>query len=226
MKTISTIRLRNIILFSALLGLIPCRSSAQNEPGKKFPQLLFPEFSRGVVIMKSGKTNSAMLNYNTVEEEMLFEQNAQFYVVAKLGDIDTIILNNRKFVPVEKAFYEVIVNGNISIYIQNKNRFAPVGTKSAYGLTSQVNGPTSVNTVRGGGQVRTLEIPDNVEISEATVYWVKVNGVMSKFTNERQFAKIFPGKEDKIKDFFKKSKVDIKTAEGLKLLGQFCNEQL
>jgi hypothetical protein len=49
---------------------------------------------------------------------------------------------------------------------------------------------------------------------------------MSKFTTERQFAKIFPGKEDKIKDFFKKSKIDIKTAEGLKMLGKFCNEEL
>jgi|WetSurMetagenome_2_1015567.scaffolds.fasta_scaffold00941_4 hypothetical protein len=226
MKTQHNLKIGRIILFSAILSVIPFGLSGQNETKRAYPQLLFPDFTSGVIKMKSGKTSTASLNYNTVEEEMLFEQNAQFYVVSKLDEIDTVILNNRKFVPVDKAFYEVIVKGNISIYVENRNRFAPVGTKTAYGLTSQTNGPTSINTVRRGGQMRTLDIPENVEISEATLYWVKVGGVMNKFTTERQFSKIFPGKEDKIKDFFKKSKIDIKTAEGLKILGKFCNEQL
>lgn len=226
MKTQPNIKISRIVLFAAVLSVIPLGLSGQNETKKLYPQLLFPEFSSGIIKMKSGKTSTASLNYNTVEEEMLFEQNAQFYVVSKMDEIDTVIINGRKFVPVEKAFYEVIVKGNISIYVENRNRFAPVGTKTAYGLTSQTNGPTSINTVRRGGQMRTLDIPENVEISEAILFWVKVNGIMSKFTTERQFAKIFPGEEDKIKDFFKKSKIDIKTAEGLKMLGKFCNEEL
>jgi len=226
MKTSQNKKIGRLILFAAILSVVPFGLSGQNETKRPYPQLLFPEFSNGVIKMKSGKTSTASLNYNTVDEEMLFEQNAQFYVVAKMDEIDTIIINDRKFVPVDKAFYEVIVKGNISIYIENRNRFAPVATKTAYGMTSQTNGPSAINTVRRAGQMRTLEIPDNQEISEATLYWVKVGGVMNKFTTERQFTKIFPGKEDKIKDFFKKSKIDIKTAEGLKILGKFCNEQL
>jgi hypothetical protein len=78
--------------------------------------------------------------------------------------------------------------------------------------------------VRAGGQVRTLELPDNMEISQATVYWARIGNVMNKFTTERQFIKIFPGKEDEIKAFIKKSDIDIKTPDGLLKLGNFCSE--
>jgi hypothetical protein len=174
--------------------------------------------------MKSGETKSALLNYNTVDEEMLFEQNGNYMVINKLDEIDTIYLQNRKFVPVGQVFYEVIVKGHVSLYIQQRNRFTPVGTKTAYGITSQTVGPSSVSTVRGQGQSRNLEIPPNVTISPAIVYWAKVDGVMNKFTTEKQFIKIFPGKEDKIKGYLKNSRLELKSREGLLEAGKFCNE--
>jgi len=211
-----------ILVFNMLI--ISPGLSGQTAPAGSFPQLLFPNFSRGIIMMKSGKTTSALLNYNTVDEEMLFEQNGNYMVINKLDEIDTISLQNRKFVPVEQAFYEVIVKGRVSLYIQQRNRFTPVGTKTAYGITSPTAGPSSVSTVRGQGQSRNLEIPPNVTISPAIVYWVKIDGVMNKFTTERQFIKIFPGMEDKIKGFLKNSKLELKSREGLLQAGKFCNE--
>ncbi|MCX6325995.1 MAG: hypothetical protein NT144_05010 [Bacteroidia bacterium] len=210
-----------IILFS-----ISSELSSQTDPAKPFPQLLFPGFTRSIIIMKSGKTNSASLNYNTIDEEMVFDQKGVYMVLDKPEEIDTVYLQNLKFIPVEKAFYEVVVNGNISLFIQHKSRYAPVGSNTAYGLTSQTLGPTAVSTVRGGNQVRNLELPDNVKVSPATVYWVRVDNEMHKFTTERQFLKIFPGKENEIKEFFKTSKLDLKSREGLIKLGNYCNEIL
>jgi hypothetical protein len=207
-----------------IMLIISPELSGQTSPAGTFPQLLFPNFSRGIIMMKSGKTTSAFLDYNTVEEEMLFEQNGNYMVINKPDEIDTISLQNRKFVPVEQAFYEVIVKGHVSLYIQHRNRFTPVGTKTAYGITSPTAGASSVSTVRGQGQSRNLEMPPNVTISPAIVYWVKMDGVMSKFTTERQFIKIFPGMEDKIKGFLKNSKLDLKSREGLLQTGKFCNE--
>jgi hypothetical protein len=174
--------------------------------------------------MKSGETKSALLNYNTVDEEMLFEQNGNYMVINKLDEIDTISLQNRKFVPVGPTFYEVVVRGHVSVYIQQRSRFTPVGTKTAYGITSQTVGPSSVSTVRGQGQVRNLDIPPNVTVSPALIYWVKIDGVMNKFTTEKQFIKIFPGMEDKIKEYLKNSKLELKSLEGLLEAGKFCNE--
>jgi hypothetical protein len=223
MKQIQT--KRNGWLFLAFLLIIASAElSGQTQPASPYPQLLLPNFAKSIIKMKSGKMNSALLNYNTVDEEMLFDQKGIYMVLDKPEDIDTVYFLNRKFVPVEKAFYEVIVNGPVSIYIQHKSRYAPVGSATAYGLTSQTNGPTAVSIVRGGNQVRTLELPDNVKVSPATIYWVKRNNEMHKFTSERQFIKIFPEYETEIKDFIKKNKLEISQSEDLFKLGNYCNE--
>ncbi len=212
-----------IIFLFLYLFSIPTELSGQTDPDNPFPQLLFPSFTRGIIKMKSGKTNTASLNYNTVDEEMVFDQKGVYMVLDKPEEIDTVYMQNRKFVPVEKAFYEVVVNGPVSLYIQHKSRYAPVGSNTAYGLTSQTLGPTAVSTVRVGNQVRNLELPENVKVSPATVYWVRRNNEMNKFTTERQFLKIFPDKENEIKEFIKNSRLDLKTREDLIKLGNFCN---
>ncbi|MBA4408072.1 MAG: hypothetical protein Q8S54_15980 [Bacteroidota bacterium] len=197
--------------------------AGQTNTANPYSQLLFPEFAKSTIMMKSGDTSSALLNYNTVDEEMIFDQQGIFRIVEHTEDIDTIYLHGGKFVPVGKAFYEVLVTGRISVYIQHKSRFTTKGTATAYGLTSQTNAPTRVTTVRAGNQVRNLELPDNVIVSPATVYWVKVKDEMHKFTTERQFLKIFPDYESPIKEFIKTNKLDLKISENLKKLGNYCN---
>jgi hypothetical protein len=190
------------------------------------PQFLFPKFSRGIIKMKTGNVLSANLNYNTADEEMLFEQKGVYMVVEKPQDIDTVFLQNRRFVLVEKGFYEVLVNDASSFYIQHKSRYTSVGTPTAYGMTSQVNASTKINTFQSGNQVRSIEFPENVAVSSADVYWVRRNGAFKKFSNERQLYKIFPEKETQLKEYIKKEKLDLKVRDDLIKLGIYCNELL
>jgi hypothetical protein len=198
--------------------------AAQTNSSNPLPQFLFPAFSKGMVKMKMGTSYSAVLNYNMVDEEFLFKQKDVYMTLDKPEEIDTISIQGRKFVPVNKVFYEVVVKGKISIYIQQKSHYAPVGSQSAYGITSQTNGPTAVSIVRGGNQVRYLEIPDNVTISSESVNWISINGTLNKFTNGRQFLKNFPEYEDQLKEFIKQNKIDFKVREDLLKLGNYCNE--
>jgi hypothetical protein len=198
--------------------------SGQSDQAKPLPQFLFPEFSKGFIKMKDGRTLSAILDYNMVDEEMVFQQQGGVYMVLdKPEEIDTVYIKNRKFVYVPKAFYEVVVKGPVTIFIQQKSRYTPVGSATAYGMTSKTLGPTAVWSAQGGNQVRQITPPDNIMVSPAIVYWVKVNGNMNRFTNKNQFIKVFPESANKIKEFIKSSGIDIKTREGLMNLGNFCN---
>jgi hypothetical protein len=213
-----------VVAFATLLILSSSvELSAQTESSKPFPQLLFPGFTRGIIKMHSGQTNSAMLNYNTVDEEMVFKQNGIYLVLEKPEDVDTVFIQNLKFVYVGKAFYEIVVSGSVSLYIQHKSKYTSVGTNTAYGLTSQTNGSNSPIMVQAGNQVRNFDLPDNVTVVPAIVFWVKRNNEMFRFTNERQFLKIFPEKENEIKEFIRSSNLDFKVREDLIKLGDFCN---
>ena len=218
-----TIILR-VAIMKLLISVTFVNILCQTDPGNPLPQFLFPEFSKGVVRTKAGTGMEAILNYNMVDEEMVINQRGVFMVLDKPEEIDTVFLRNRKFIPVEKAFYEVVVGGPVSIFIQHMSRYAPTGSATAYGMTSQTLGPTAVGTIRGGNQVRNLDIPPNVKISPATIYWVRVNGQMQRFTTERQFLRLFPDdKADQIKSFIRKSNIDLKSADDLVRLGNFCN---
>jgi hypothetical protein len=208
---------------SIILCFLFINLSGQTEPSNPLPQFLFPQFTKSLVKMKDGRKLAATINYNMVDEEMIFDQRGLYMALEKPQEIDTIYVQNRRFVPVEKAFYEVLVNGKVTIFIQHKSRYAPVGSNTAYGLKTQTLGPSSVQSVRVGNQVRQIDVPDNVTISPATVFWARINGTMNKFTNEKQFLKLFPDKEAKLKEFIKNSNLDIKVREDLIKLGNFCN---
>ena len=215
--------------FTYLIVVLVCNSvqlSGQTENSNNLPQFLCSKFTKSIVKMKSGESNSAVLNYNIVDEEMIFNQKGTYMALIETEKIDTIIIQNRKFVPVEKSFYELLVAGPVSMFVQNKGRLAPVGSTTAYGMTSQTLGPTAVRTVQTGNQVRNLEIPDNVTVSPASVNWILINKEWKKFTSEKQVIKLFPEKEKELKQFLKQTNLDLKNHEDIVRLGKYLNEIL
>lgn len=195
----------------------------QTDTSNPFPQFLFPGFTKSLVKMKDGRQLTATINYNMVDEEMIFDQKGVYMALDKPQEIDTVYLQNRKFVPVDGAFYEVLTKGEITMFIQHKSKYTQKGTPTAYGMTTKTAGPTKVFSMRVGNQVRQVDLPDNVEVTPATVYWARYNNGMNKFTTERQFLKLFPDLEEKLKGFIKTNKIDVKVREDLIKLGNFCN---
>jgi hypothetical protein len=223
MKTVYLNFLKVLALLFAV-AIIPgndliCQESNTNP----LPQFLFPGFSKGIIQMKDGRKLTATLNYNIVDEEMIFQQGNQYMVLDKPEEIDTVYLRNGRFIYIEKTFYEFVAKGTSSFYIQHKGKYTQVASNTAYGMKSPTNATINVTSAQGGNQVRHLDVPENVTVAPATVYWVKNNGEMKKFTNQNQLAKLFPGNEDKIKEFIKVNNIDIKSKEGLMNLGNFIN---
>ena len=70
---------------------------------------VFPVFSKGRVQQKDGGTDEAMLNYNVLSKEMVFEPTpGQYRALAYPEKADTIVILDRKFVPVNHEFYELL----------------------------------------------------------------------------------------------------------------------
>ena len=217
-------RILTVILICLILFIGFTKSTiAQNDPSRPIPQFLFPQFTKAVIKMKTGTTYAALLNYNKVSEEFIFDQKGTYMALDKPEEIDTVFLQGTKFVYLNKCFVEIAYKGKISILYQHKSHYAPVPSTTAYGMTSQTAGPTKVLTIQGGNQIRTLDLPENVTVAPDDIFWVQKNGDMKKFTSERQFIKIFPENGDKLKDFIKQNKIDLKASQDLMKLGNYCD---
>jgi hypothetical protein len=186
-------------------------------------QYFLPNFTQSYVKMKTGEIHSAVMNYNTITEKMVFEQNGKLMDLT-IDNVDTVFLGTMKFVLFEKAFYEVLVNAPVSLFIQHKSELLTPGKPSAYGGTSQVSSSSYASGVELSSGYYNLKLPLDYVVKPQPVNWIRKNNTMFKFLNERQFLKIFPEESERIKGFIKQNKIKLDNDQDLIKLANYCNE--
>lgn len=198
--------------------------NAQKDSEKHPAHYIYPTFTKGSVIMKGGNTKQSVLNYNTVTQEMIFEQSGKRLAMDKLETIDTVIIHNRKFIPVGKVFYEVVLVAPISLFIQHKSDITSEGKSIGYGTKKQTTSSTSYSKLIATDGLYSLELPDDFYVSNTSINWVQKDEYMIKFVTKRQFLKIFPEQEDELKQYIKENKITMKVREDLIKLVNYCNK--
>lgn len=157
--------------------------------------------------MKSGVRSEAILNYNSLTEEMIFDTKGKKLAMSQLELIDTVYISNRKFFPLNNKFVEILYNSKYALYAEHKCNVKDPGKPSGYGGTSQTSATTSYSSYFSGGQVYELKLPEGYETNPYTYYWLKKDGILTKFINIRQLSKLFGDKEGLFKDYIKKHNV-------------------
>ena len=205
--------MKRILWFTGLVVLITTAlpASAQTDSAVNLPNFLLPNFTRSIIKFKAGGENkTAMLNYNVVDEEMVFMQPDNYMVLDNPEVIDTIYMAGRKFIPVRKAFYEVLISGTTPLFMQYKTNTEAAGTPTGYGASSKTQGNTYVRQVYGPVGSVDLKIPDEVKLTEDNYYWVTTDNSMEKFATKRQFLKIFKDKEKELNEFIDHNGISFK----------------
>lgn len=216
----------SLIRFISALVLISLtlQASAQTDSLVNLPNLLLPRFTKSIVKLKSGQINTAVLNYNTVDQQMVFMQQKQPMILDNPQLVDTVFMANRTFVPFEKGFYELLVAAPITLFKQNKSYVEFEGYPTLYGAKSQTTSSTGVSRIYSSSGPINLKIPQGYKVVDDSEYWIRKESGMINFDTKRQFLKIFPDKEKELSQFISRNKIDFeKTVEVIKLIN-FCNE--
>ena len=178
---------------------------------------LFPKFNQGVILMKSGIKNQALLNYNSLTEEMIFENNGKKLAIAKgeLGLVDTVFIEDRKFIVLNNTFFELVYHSKSDLYVEHMCSLIPPGKPTGYGGTSETSSVTSLSSFNSGGQLYELELPEGYEIKPYFCYWLKKNGELNKFINMKQLMKLYDYEKDLFKAYVKKYDVRYNNQESM-----------
>jgi hypothetical protein len=212
-----------IIAIVLMAFIIPAKSQTPDSL-VNLPNLLFPKFAWGIVKLKTGEKNKAMLNYNTVTQELVFMQKKDFLVLDNPQAIDSVFLWNKIFIPFDKAFYELAVIAPVTLFIQHKTYVVQPGVPTGFGATSQTAGPTSVARIYGARGPIDLNLPKDYKVIDDTEYWIKREGSMDNFDTKKQFLKIFPDKKDELDKYIKQHDIDFENPEKVVELVVYCNE--
>lgn len=216
----------SLIQFISVLVLLSLslQLSAQTDSLVNLPNLLLPRFTKSIVKLKSGQINTAVLNYNTVDQQMVFMQQKQPMILDDPQLIDTIFMANRTFISFEKGFYELLVVAPITLFKQNKSYVEFEGYPTLYGAKSQTTSSTVVSQIYASSGPINLKIPQGYKVVDDSQYWIRKENGMKIFDTKREFLKIFPDKEKELNQFISKNKVNFEKTEDVIKLVNYCNE--
>lgn len=177
------------------------------EKQKNITHYLFPEFTKGVVLMKTGASKEALLNYNALTEEMIFENSGVRLALALVENIDTIFINDRKFFLLNGKFVELLYHSKYDLYAEHKCTIKDPGKPAGYGTSSQTGATTTYSSFFSGNRVYDMKLPEAYETNPFTVCWLKKDGTLIKFVSLRQLSKSFEDKSGLFKKYVKDNNV-------------------
>lgn len=215
------IKIISVSIIALLTSASTLTLEAQATSKGQMPQYLFGEFTGSEVLMKGGVTNTPVMNYNIVTEKMVFLSNEKYYDMTNPDAVDTVKLNGSKFVPVGKAFYEVLVSKPIALFIQHKGNLMSAGKPVGYGGTSQTASAKYISNIELSGIQTNLALPGDYIVNPAPIYWIRTGEKWSDFINEKQFISLFPDKASQIKSFIKENRIKIDKPENLARLVKY-----
>jgi hypothetical protein len=216
MKRISCIFIANLIFIASYAQPTTAEVS----------HYLFPEFTQGVVLLKTGKKDAKLLNYNSLTGEMVFDHNGTKLAIAKadLGRIDSVFIKERKFIVLNNTFVELLHHSTWDLYAQYKCDLKEQGKDAGYGGTSQTSAISSPASVYLGGNVYGLTLPDDFEIIPYTSYWLKKKGELTEFTSIKQLKKLYKDQKDAFNTYLEKHEVKYENPESILQLLEHLEE--
>jgi hypothetical protein len=219
------IRFNATVVITLLIGVIlTLPVKAQTRPDGSAPQFLYPEFTKSKVRMKNGQVQNIMLNYNTVSEKMVFQRDEKLYDMANPEMVDTVFLQDSRFVPSGKVFYKIVLVAPVAFYAQYKGEVQSPGTPAGYGGTSQVSNTKNMSSVQLSTGYYNLDLPADYTVKTSIIYWFSKDGKMLSFVTERQFLKLNPDKETEIKQFIKQNRIKFDKLPDMVKLGEYYNQ--
>lgn len=215
-----------ILLAAIFLSVIPGALSvnAQNTTEAVSKHYVLPEFITGSVLMKNGKSQDEVMNYNMITEEMIYEKDNSKWAINNTENIDTVYLGSMKFVPHGKIFYEVLIKDKISLYKKHKCNLLQSGAPAGYGGTSETGAATSISMLAGSGALYKLQLPKDYHVKDASQLRISNENGETIITNQKQFLKIFPEKSKALEQYIRQNKLNVKRQHDLIILVKKCNE--
>lgn len=214
-------------LFSGLtlLFMFCIQLNAQQENTQS--NYVLPKFAEGYVMMKGGRTQQMLLNYNTVTEEMVFKRGETLLAIGKeeLKEVEYVRIDDRTFVLVAGKFYELLYEGERSLYAEHKNIVIPPGNPAPYGGTSHVSSVDQYSGVSSTGSMYyKMYLPDGYKLKPSVSYFVKRGESFSRANSLNQLRRHYSDKREAFDKYTKENKVKFENILQMTQLAEFLDK--
>ena len=144
--------------------------------------------------------------------------------LTELETVDTIYIDDKKFVPVKEAVYEIVTPAEqIPLFVNYTNKTRPIVATVDHNGGSKQAGSQVSNTVSDAYVNRTFR--GNYSVEFIRHFLLKKRQSFYKVNNEKQLIRVFPESEVAIRKFIFENKTNFSSLTDMINLVVFCNEQ-
>lgn len=183
---------------------------------------LFETFKDGIVRYKDGRQFRVPLNYNLVQGHFVFIDKKDNNLEKEFSEPDMVTMieiDERIFLSPSEGATEIIQT-TPPLYVSYE---ATVRKEkdTAYGGQTQTASVDSYSQIRGVGQIGGIDGTKKTVAAINKIYKIKIGKKMKRFSNKKQFIKLFPAQVEKISEYFTKIDADFDNTEQVLALYNF-----
>ena len=192
-----------------IFGIVMSATSQEETSG-----FLFREFQDAQVYV-AGAYSDEKVNYNVMDKQLYYvdKRDGLVRIIDDLSRVRIIKINNRNFIPVSSGGLQEVFPTNPPIYVEYFPRVKRKSQSVGYGGTSELTSKSNNSLLFGRDGFAFPEKSDMEATSVYNCYWIEKNGKKKKFTNIKQFLKIYPENKTILDEYIKMKKIDFNDKE-------------
>lgn len=191
---------------------------------------LFDDFTEARIKFRNGSQTVVSLNYDASNKTMLFRQGEELMEVTNTSTVDTVSVGDRRFIPAEKGFYEVVSLNNGTVFVDWLLKDVNVGSKGALGAITQgsVHNLQMSNLGLNSTEMYTpykqqkLGSADVYRRKSDNTYYINKENKLVRLKTLKQVVKAFPAYKDDINTFAKENDIDMKNPHDVLVILDYC----
>lgn len=213
------------MILSILAITIVTMGYAQVSQDFKKMMYLNSNFIEGKVLFKTGIKQSVSLNYEADKSAIAYQENGEILIITNPEDIDTVYIDDKKFVPVHEKFYEVIaLTNSASLFAVYSCKRRPVEATFDHNGMSKKGTEQISNNVSGAYINRRFQPEYEIEFQKYFLLRLQGQNTILKANSAKAFIKVFPSKEAAIAQYSKDNKINFEDESDVLKLLSLCKD--
>lgn len=187
-------------------------------------RMVFPDFKQGNVLFKDGTKSVALLNYDTFEEQMIFQNGNKILALASPELISSIEIEGRMFEWLEGDVFLEKLKPESVLYKRNRNQLMSKGKGTAFGGVSNTSSVQPVNNLPRGfdKQASELSVDEDFDLLPDHIFYIKEESGFTSLTTPKQLCRVFDIDKKAITKFIKSEMIDLQNIDDLMKVIAYC----
>jgi hypothetical protein len=185
---------------------------------------VYPDFTEGRVHLKDNSTVEARLNYNRLNNEILFiDDKKDTLALSSPETTDNIIIGSDIYFYVSGAYVKQLT-AYPTINLVQKSRLQYIGTEKkadGYGSYSNASANESISNVKNGVQSK-IGVDENQTYTLSDTYYLFAPSKSLLPANKKNFLKSFSKHEKELNDYIGTNNIGFEKREELEKLLQYA----